>query len=136
MNLSMEQDEQRAVQRRRVWQRIHRYVSLFISILMTAMAGLMESIHKNEPYHTSILTGEDWVLELLAGHPERIRCELGVHRHVFNALIADLRDMGHDNSRYVSLEEQLSIYLYTCVTGLTVRHVGERFQRSNETISR
>jgi hypothetical protein len=44
--------------------------------------------------------------------------------------------MGHTNSRHVSLEEQLSIFLYTCVTGLAVRHVGERFQRSNDTISR
>jgi hypothetical protein len=134
MNLSI--DEQQAVHQRHVWQRVHRYVSLFISILVTAMAGTMESIYKNEPYHTSMLTGEGWVLELLAGHPKRIRCELGVHHLVFNALIADLRDMGHDNSRHVSLEEQLAIYLYTCVTGLTMRHVGERFQRSNDTISR
>ena len=31
------------------------------------------------PYHTSALSGEAWVLELLNGHPKRIRCELGVH---------------------------------------------------------
>jgi hypothetical protein len=35
------------------------------------------------PYHTSVLTGEGWVLELLAGHPRRIRTELGVNHHVF-----------------------------------------------------
>ncbi len=61
------------------------------------------------------------------GHPERIRCELGVHRHVFLELVSVLCQMGHSNSRLVSLEEQLAIFLYTCVTGLTVRHVGERF---------
>jgi hypothetical protein len=44
--------------------------------------------------------------------------------------------MGHSSSRFVSLEEQLAIFLYACVTGLTVRHIGERFQRSNETISK
>ena len=44
--------------------------------------------------------------------------------------------MGHTPSRYVSLEEQLAIFLYTSVTGLTTRHVGERFQRSNATISK
>ncbi|KIN97277.1 hypothetical protein M404DRAFT_135861, partial [Pisolithus tinctorius Marx 270] len=43
---------------------------------------------------------------------------------------------GHSNSKFVTLEEQLAIFLYTCVTGLTVRHVGEHFQWSNDTISR
>jgi hypothetical protein len=43
--------------------------------------------------------------------------------------------MGHGNSKYVSLEEQLLIFLYMYATGLTIRHVGEQFQRSNETIS-
>ena len=89
-----------------------------------------------EPYHTSALLGEEWVMELITGHPERIRCELGVHVEVFQALIIELRTLGYTNSRYVSLEEQLAIFLYSCVTGLTIRHVGERFQRSNDTISR
>ncbi|KAH9954260.1 hypothetical protein BGW80DRAFT_1130185, partial [Lactifluus volemus] len=44
-----------------------------------------------QPYHTSALTGEAWVLELLAGHPECIRCELGVHHHVFDQLISELQ---------------------------------------------
>ncbi|KIM62568.1 hypothetical protein SCLCIDRAFT_119232, partial [Scleroderma citrinum Foug A] len=39
-------------------------------------------------------------------------------------------------SSQVSLEEQLSIFLYICVTGLLIRHVGECFQRSNDMISR
>jgi len=59
-----------------------------------------------------------------------------MHAHVFEALILALRNLGHGDSRYVSLEEQLAIFLYTSVTGLTIRHVGERFQRSNDTISR
>jgi hypothetical protein len=61
---------------------------------------------------------------------------LGVSKHVFHQLIHELQSMGHTRSRYVSLEEQLAIFLYTSVTGLTVRHVGERFQRSNSTISK
>jgi hypothetical protein len=65
-----------------------------------------------------------------------IRCELGVHKHIFHALIAYLQNIGHTHSRYVTLKEQLAIFLYKCVTGLSVRHVGERFQRSNDTISR
>ena len=88
------------------------------------------------PYHTSILTGEGWVMELLAGHPRRIRTELGVSHEVFIELIDELRRMGHTDSKFVSLEEQLAIFLYASVTGLTVRHLGERFQRSNETIAK
>ena len=89
-----------------------------------------------EPYHTSALSGEGWVIELLTGHPEWIWCELGMHAHVFAALISELRALGYSNSKFVSLEEQLAIFLYTAVTGLSTRHVGERFQCSNDTISR
>jgi len=44
--------------------------------------------------------------------------------------------MGYKDSREVRLEEQLSIFLYTSVTGLSTRHVGERFQRVNNTIAK
>jgi hypothetical protein len=115
-------------------KRFHNTMVLIISIVVTAMVSLV--YNTPEPYHTSLLTGQGWVLELLTGHPERIRCELGVHVHVFTLLINELRAMGLDNSKFVSLEEQLAIFLYACVTGLSIRHLGERFQRSNETISK
>lgn len=120
--------------------RLIKYAILLISILVAATASILEDAvanlrHPPEPYHTSALSGEGWVLELLAGHPGRIRCELGVNLHIFNDLVNTLRQYGYTNSRYVSLEEKLAIFLYTCVTGLTIRHVGERFQRSNDTIS-
>jgi len=119
-------------------KRILRYIALLTSIILTATCTILEdSLPKDpEPYHTSALLGEEWVMELITGHPERIRCELRVHVEVFQALIIELRTLGYTNSRYVSLEEQLAIFLYSCVTGLTIRHVGERFQRSNDTISR
>ena len=66
----------------------------------------------------------------------RIHTELGVSHETFIALIEELRGMGHNDSKFVSLEEQLAIFLYASVTGLTVQHLGERFQRSNETISK
>ena len=122
--------------RQRVLQRLRHYIALFATIILNGTSSLLLSLTEREPYHTSILTGEGWVMELLAGHPKRIRCELGVHRHVFLELIQELRRLGHDRSKYVSLEEQLAIFLYISVTGVTIRHAGERFQRSNETISR
>jgi len=90
-------------------------------------------LYNKTPYHTSALTGADWVCELLNGHPERIRNELGVHKEVFHGLITALQEGGLRSSRHVFLEEQLAIFLYTCVTGLSLRHVSERFQRANET---
>ena len=82
-----------------------------------------------------MLTGKMWVLELLGGHPECICTELGVHTHVFYALIDELHSLGYTDSKFVTLEEQLAIFLYCSVTGLTVRHLGEQFQRSNDTLT-
>jgi hypothetical protein len=128
----------RQAARRLAMQRLYQYITLFISILLTAFTGIlqMESANTWRPYHTSILTGEGWVMELLSSHPNCIRCELGVSHDVFLELIHELRRLGYGNSKYVLLKEQLTIFLYMSVTGLTIRHMGERFQRSNETISR
>ena len=89
------------------------------------------------PYHTSILTGEGWILELLNGHPNRIRTCLGVTHDVFDRLVQELRRCdGITESSQLSIEEQLGIFLYTCVTGLSSQHVGERFQHSSSMITK
>jgi hypothetical protein len=121
-----------------VRRRLHQFIVLFLSIIVTSTTAMLRSLEgrDSEPYHTSILTGEGWVMELIGGHPDRIRNELGMSLDTYSDLISDLREMGHGNSKHVSLEEQLAIFLYAVVTGLTVRHLGEQFQRSNETISR
>ena len=93
-------------------------------------------LYDKTPYHTSALMGADWVRELLNGHPERICNELGVHKEVFLNLITALQEGGLRSSKHVFLEEQLAIFLYTCVTGLSLRHVCERFQCANETTSK
>ena len=76
------------------------YVTLLISILLTASMALLESIYLRdpEPYHTCALTGEGWLMELLTGHPECICCELGMHGHVFAELISVLHKNGCENS--------------------------------------
>jgi hypothetical protein len=121
----------REIQHCRRWQ-----ILLAVNMILMATLVMLESVNTKEPYHTSILTGEGWVQELLNGHPERIRCEIGIHLHVFTELVSQLRSIGHTNLRNISLEEQVAIFLYTSVTGLTIRHVGEWFQWSNETVSR
>ena len=111
-------------------------ITLQLSLLLPTLMCLILHYHMKEPYHTSILSGYAWLQELLHGHPECIRTELGVHKEVFLALIILLRSMGHGDTRYVTLEEQLAIFLYISVTGLSIHHVGERFQRANGTISK
>ena len=112
------------------------YMALFTFAAGAAALAYGLPLYDKTPYHTSALTGADWVCELLNGHPERIRNELGVHKHVFLELIAALKQYGATSSKHVYIEEQLAIFLYTCVTGLSLRHVSERFQRANETTSK
>ena len=127
---SSESDDMISRSRRR------RIIMTMVVTVLAAATELISSLYDKQEYHTSVLSGHGWVTELLNGHPDRIRCELGVSRHVFDLLLSDLRRMDHKDSRHVTLEEQLAIFLYTCVTGLSIRHVGERFQRANNTIAK
>jgi hypothetical protein len=74
-------------------------------------------------YHTSILTGESWVLELLNVHPGQSECigfrssELEMCVPVFCQLVLELQETGLEPPKHVSLEEQLAIFLYASVTG-------------------
>ncbi|KIK34305.1 hypothetical protein CY34DRAFT_39823, partial [Suillus luteus UH-Slu-Lm8-n1] len=65
------------------------------------------------PSHTSASTGQAWVLELMTGHPDRIRHNLGVNLQVFEELLEVIHTHGFQPSRNgVSIEEQLAIFLY------------------------
>ena len=89
-----------------------------------------------QPYHTSALSGHAWVQELIHGHPDHIYSELRMRLHVFLAFTAELWANGLNDTRYVTVEEQAAIFLYMCITGLKIWHVGEHFQRANATISK
>ncbi|KAJ7055430.1 hypothetical protein C8F01DRAFT_930142, partial [Mycena amicta] len=65
------------------------------------------------PFHTSILTGYAWLNEILNGHPDRIRNELGMTSTMFTLLWTELvTTCGLCDSRYVTAQEQLSIFVY------------------------
>ena len=87
-----EDDAVRQAARQLAMHCLYQYISLFVSILLTACTGIlqMQLANTRQPYHTSILTGKGWVMELLAGHPNRIHCELGVSCEVFVELIEEL----------------------------------------------
>jgi len=117
-------------------QAVLQAVAVLVRITYNIVMDHYAPLYINPPHDTSAFSGEDWVQELLAGHPERIRTELGVHRSTFIVLVKALQKLGLRSSHNVSIEEQLSIFLYTAVTGLPCTHVGERFQQSPDTITK
>ncbi|KAF7348750.1 putative nuclease HARBI1-like protein [Mycena venus] len=89
------------------------------------------------PMHTSILSGQIWLDEVLSGHPDRCRRELGMSALEFALLWAELVALGGlAESRYVTAQEQLAIFVYWMVHGSSQRELQERFQHSGDTISR
>jgi len=115
--------------------RVVQAASIFVNVLIASAITICKPIVVI-PYHTSILTGQGWVLELMDGHSKRMHTELGVRVHVFCCLVATLQKARMASSKHLSLEEKLAIFLYASVTGLSIQHLGERFQHSNETISK
>jgi hypothetical protein len=89
------------------------------------------------PLHTSRLTGDQWVQELIDGHEERFYNEMGMSDAVFTQLLELLvREAGLRDTRYVTAREQLAIFLHYVRRGLSNRALQERFQRSADTISK
>jgi hypothetical protein len=115
---------------------LFRIAGLIVNTTIAAVVSFATHLYDKIPYHTSALSGANWVAELLHGHPERIRCEFGLHEHVFRFLVSYLQTIGVLHSRHVFLEEQLAIFLYICVTGMSIWHVAEQFQHSNRTVSK
>ncbi|KAI6167784.1 hypothetical protein EDD17DRAFT_1751199 [Pisolithus thermaeus] len=103
---------------------------ILIGVVSAVAQAIVLATQKDEVilYHMSILSGKGWVKELLNGHPKRIHMELGTHRFIFNILITELQAAGYTHLKHVKIEEQLAIFLYICVMGLTIRHIAEWFQ--------
>ncbi|KIM78638.1 hypothetical protein PILCRDRAFT_11096 [Piloderma croceum F 1598] len=70
-----------------------------------------------QPKNNSILTGQEWLNELLAGNSQRFYDAMGMHKHVFHQLLKELIAVGLHDTRYVSAEEQLAIFIHLAVTG-------------------
>ena len=86
-----EDDEEacQAAQQLAMW-RLYQHIMLFVSVLLTACTSILQGSMPLQPYHTSILSGEGWIMKLLNGHPDHICCELGVSHNVFEELIYEL----------------------------------------------
>ncbi|PWA92317.1 hypothetical protein CTI12_AA079800 [Artemisia annua] len=93
-------------------------------------------MHK-EPCMKSSQTGEAWMNEVLNGHPIRSVNAFRMHPNVFLKLCGELESSyGLKSSDKIMVVEKLGIFVYTLALGVSNRDVGERFQRSGETISR
>jgi hypothetical protein len=61
------------------------------------------------PMYNSKLSGEDWVQELLHGHPGRFYDNLGMSKHVFRKLVQELQVYaGLHDSKYITKKEQVA----------------------------
>ncbi len=118
--------------------------ALRTSAILTTLTGAVVTAYITPhitkiPMYTSKLTGDAYIQELLHRdtHPDRIHDTLGVRKHVFRALLRELQEYaGLAPTKYVSVEEQLAIFLRLARTGLGQREARERFQRSPDTVSR
>ena len=110
-------------------------ITVVLASAVSTIQNAWNRLHP-EPYHTSILSGRQWVQELLDGHHDRMQDSLGIRPHVFLKLESQLITLGGlRQSRWVNTTEKLAIFLYQAATNNSIRKVAERFQRSNETVS-
>jgi hypothetical protein len=110
----------------------------FLFLSTTRDATLLYSTRFDRvPVHTSRLSGQQWIDELINGHERRFHNEIGLRKHVFTRLVSILeKDAGIVHTRHVSAEEQVAIFLHYVHRGLSNRALQERFQRSADTITK
>ena len=118
--------------------RRRRNLAVIGAVLAAATVVTMSrSVSDPIPMRTSMLTGRLWLNELLEGHPTRFQEQMGMVHHVFHQLSNELQmHCGLSDTKYVTADEQLAIYLHLAQTGLSSRMLQERFQRSGDTISK
>ncbi|KAK6140364.1 hypothetical protein DH2020_025895 [Rehmannia glutinosa] len=89
--------------------------------------------------YNSLLTGKDWLGELLRGHPNRISNSLRMQKNSFNALcnlLIERNLLNTNRCSRVGVRESVAIFLTTVGFSSRQRTTCERFQHSLETISR
>lgn len=116
------------------WRKMQRDDDEFVTNLFSMMNNHMEA---RTPIHTSSQTGARYVNEVLQGHELRCKREFRMETHVFHSLVKCLKDKGFlRDTRYVSVEEQVAMFLHTLAKNASNRTLQERFQHSGETASR
>ena len=108
----------------------------FVLFVLPTLEGSSSQSSERIAIHTSILNGATYVHEALTGH--EVLCEWRFHmeRSIFQALAQKLRE-NHllQDARYISVLEQVAIFLYAVSKNATNRTLQDRFQHGADSIS-
>lgn len=112
----------------------------FVDVTLGLMAVDLGQRYLNRidrmPMHTSVRSGHQYMLELINEHPDRLFNKIRMYRPCFDMLIQVLRQQtGLQNSRFLTLEEQVMIFIYVISQKATNRMAMEDWQHSGSTIS-
>ncbi|XP_048140961.1 uncharacterized protein LOC115743413 isoform X2 [Rhodamnia argentea] len=111
------------------------HLDILIAWLCIVMLDM--SMHTREPIRDNVLSGPEWVREVLYGHPRRVYEAFRMERHVFLNLCDLMKARGWlKDSRYIRVDEQIGIFLSMICHKNSNRDLCERFQRSGQTISK
>ena len=101
------------------------------------VALMLSGWYIKTPKNDSTQTGAQWLADLRNGHPDRFRDVFGLNKHIFTVLLRELQQRsGLSDSKHLNADEKLSIFLYICTTGLSIRKAADSLQRSIDTISK
>ncbi|ETP13969.1 hypothetical protein F441_11041 [Phytophthora nicotianae CJ01A1] len=86
-----------------------------------------------QPFHNSILTGSDWVAEIIEGNPTRMFRSYSMTKPVFRRFCAALDNADRQTpwSR-VSVEEKAAIFLYRIAKNASNSDLQERFNTAEK----
>lgn len=71
-----------------IWAQILTITQTLLKLMVDLLA---QDLPRNpQPYHTSILSDEGWIIELILGHPDHIQCELGMSAYTFRDITMEL----------------------------------------------
>nr|XP_023871633.1 uncharacterized protein LOC111984237 [Quercus suber] len=87
---------------------------------------------------TSILSGKDYMDEVRDDNPTNCHDMFCMTLNLFYHLVDELKHHGYlkEEKRRVDMQEAIAIFLYIVGHNTRMRLVGNRFQHSNETVSR
>ncbi|XP_059671120.1 uncharacterized protein LOC132316664 [Cornus florida] len=105
--------------------------------ILVLIAAVYEYYYKHfdkQRCRDSMLQGEDYIFEVLNGHEDKCYENFRMYPNTFRALCRELKLLGLKDSTFLTVEEQVAIFLLTVSHNERNRVVAERFQHSTSTI--